>query len=412
MEPILIFRPNKKKQLKNDQKKLLMNFASNSSYAEAFRTLRTNLLFSLMEKNLKSIVITSSIEAEGKTNTAINLAYSIAQTDQKVLLVDGDLRRPRLSVLFGMRKQIGVTDLVSNIFGTPLSKGRLKDFSIKDLVQFVRLQARTCILDIENSETQVAIYFESGQMKDIIWKNRPESKRLANTLIKDKLLSQKEADLALGHQLNSVRRLGSILQTMGFVSKKDISKALAVHTIEAIQAISGMTKGSFTFSSQSLDEQRPATGSEIEFNKLYAEFSTTTGFQYLTHVIDSAIKDTEVSNLFVLPAGSVPPNPSEILGSIRAQFLFDQLKSRFDFIVIDAPPVMPATDALVITPRTDGAVLVIKAGQADKRIIQVVLDQFKKAGLPIIGTVLNRVDMSKEGYYRYYRKYYSSYYGE
>ncbi|MBU0465675.1 MAG: capsular biosynthesis protein, partial [Proteobacteria bacterium] len=85
---------------------------------------------------------------------------------------------------------------------------------------------------------------------------------------------------------------------------------------------------------------------------------------------------------------------------------------RFDFIIIDAPPVMPATDALIITPKTDGAILVIKSGHTDRKIIQIVLDKFEKAGQPIIGAVLNRVNMKKEGYYRYYKKYYSSYYGK
>ena len=247
-ECIVIFRPNKEKKRKKDLENLLMNFPSNSSYAESYRTLRTNLFFSLMEKNLKSIVVTSSVESEGKTTTVINLAYTIAQTDRKVLMVDGDLRRPHLSSLFGMRKETGVTGLISDVFGVSLNKGKLKDFSVKDLVQLVRLQSRTCCLDLENSDTQVAVYFETGRMVDIFWKNRPESKRLANTLIKEKLLTKKEADLALGHQQKSARRIGTILQTMGFVSKKDISKVLTVHTIEAIRAVSGIAKGTFSFS--------------------------------------------------------------------------------------------------------------------------------------------------------------------
>ncbi|WP_413907450.1 DUF4388 domain-containing protein [Desulfobacula sp.] len=91
---------------------------------------------------------------------------------------------------------------------------------------------KKCCLDLENSDTRVAIYFERGRMKDIYWKNRPELKRLANTLIKDKLLTKKEADLALGHQQKSARRIGTLLETMGFVSKKDISKVLSVHNKE------------------------------------------------------------------------------------------------------------------------------------------------------------------------------------
>ncbi|MBU1696918.1 MAG: DUF4388 domain-containing protein, partial [Proteobacteria bacterium] len=170
-----MFRPDKEKKRKKDLKNLLVNFPSNSAFAESYRTLRTNLFFSLMEKNLKSVVVTSSVEAEGKTTTATNLAYTIAQTEKKVLLIDVDLRRPHLSALLGMRKKTGITGLISNVFGVSLNKGTLKDFSVKDLVQLVRLQSKTCCLDLENSDTRVAIYFERGRMKDIYWKNRPES---------------------------------------------------------------------------------------------------------------------------------------------------------------------------------------------------------------------------------------------
>ena len=409
----MIFKPSKEKKRKKDLENLLVNHPANTSYAESYRTLRTNLFFSLMEKNLKSIVITSSVESEGKTNTAINLAYTIAQSNKKALLVDADLRRPHLSALFGIKKEKGITGLISDVFGVSLNKGNLTDFSVKDLVQLARLQSSTCRLDLQNPDTRIAIYFETGRMVDIFWENRPESQRLANTLIKDKLLTPKEAHLALGQQQKSVRRLGTILQTMGFVSKKDISKALSVHTVEAIRALSGITTGEFAFSSQTLDEQRAASNHEIDFNNLYAEFgSSTNGFHYLAQAIDSAVNQTETPNLFVLPAGIVPPNPSEILGSFRAGFLLDQLKSRFDFIIIDAAPVMPATDALVLTPKTDGAVFVIKSGHTDRKIIKEVLGRFEQAGQPIIGTVLNRVNMKKEGYYRYYKKYYSSYYGQ
>ena len=94
------------------------------------------------------------------------------------------------------------------------------------------------------------------------------------------------------------------------------------------------------------------------------------------------------------------------------EFLMQYLKKNFDFIVIDSPPVMPATDAILMAQRTEGTIMVMKCGHADRKIIKGVLDQYNTAGLPIVGTVLNQVDMKKEGYYRYYHKYYSSYYGK
>ena len=258
----------------------------------------------------------------------------------------------------------------------------------------------------------MVLYFERGVMTDIYWKNRPDSKKLANTLIREKLLTEKEAYLALGHQKKSVQRLGTILYTMGFVSKKDVSKALSVHTIEAIRALSSMGQGQFVFSPLADGEGKSAISQDIDFERLYAEFTTSEdSLKYIKTAIDNSIRETETKNLFILPGGSVPPNPSELVGSKRMEFLVQYLEKNFDFIVIDTPPVMPATDAILMAPRTDGTVFVIKSGNTDRKIIQDVIGQFKTANLPIIGSVLNLLDMKKEGYYRYYNKYYSSYYG-
>lgn len=406
---ILMFTPTKAKKRQKDLENLLMNQAAGTSYAESYRTLRTNLFFSLMEKNVKSVVVTSSVESEGKTNTAVNLGYAIAQTDQKVLLIDADLRRPHLSALFNAKKETGLTGLISKAFGISLNKGTLETYHISDLVQLIRLQSKTCCLNLESPDIQVSLSFESGRIKDMVWKNRPESQRLASTLIKDNLITQKEAALALGHQQKSVRRLGTILQTMGFVSRENIAKALSVQAMETIRAISRITAGTFAVTAH---VPHPSAGLDhyIDADTLYGEFSSTNGYHYLAHAIDAAVHPTQTPNLYLLPSGRVPPNPSEVLGSFRAQFLIDQLKAKFDFIIIDAPPVMPVTDVLVIAPRTDGALFVIKSGHTDRKIIQDVLDQFEKAHQPVIGAVLNRVNMQKEGYYRYYKKYYSSYY--
>lgn len=408
-----MFFKNKDKKLLGDKEILLEQFPSSSRFAESYRTLRTNLFFSVLEKNLKAVVLTSSVEGEGKTTTSVNLAYTIAQANRNVLLVDMDLRRPHLTTLFNMKREKGVSDLVTDVFGIHLTQGSLDSFPIGDLIRLIRLQCRTCCLDLENREARVAIFFEKGKIIDIYWKNRPESKKLANTLIRDELLTEKEAYLALGHQKKSVQRLGKVLYTMGLVSKDNLSKALSVHSIEAIKTVSAMKTGNFNFSALSSKDIEQCSGQDIDFDKLYAEFNVASDQGgYLEDAIEKAIQPTSTPNLSILPSGFVPPNPSELVGSERTRFLIDHLKDKFDFIIIDTPPVMPATDALLISPRTDGTILVIRSGHADRKIIQEVVGQFESASQTIIGTVLNRVDMKTEGYYRYYKKYYASYYGQ
>jgi capsular exopolysaccharide synthesis family protein len=408
----LIFQKSKKRTKEKDREKLLVSFPPNSRYAEAYRTLRTNLFFSDMDNEVKSVLVTSALEKEGKTTTAINLAYSIAQTDRQVLVMDCDLRRPYLSSLVADKPAWGVTELVTEVFGVHLTTGDLDTYDIFDLMQLSRMQKRSARLDLENDTTQATLSFEKGRLMDIHWKNRPNAKKLVNTLIREKLLTEEQARMALQHQKKTVHHLGSILHTLGLVSKKDLIKVMSIHTIEAIRAVCSMETGKFVFSTPARDQGKLSAQHDLDLDQLFTEFNTNEGsLKYCHAAIKKSILPTEVENLFILPSGVVPPNPSELVGSGRMAFLLETLKSQFDFIIIDTPPVTPATDALLIAPMVDGTLFVVKSGHSDRKIIQDAIDQFEAVKQPIIGMILNQVDMRKEGYYKYYQKYYSSYYG-
>lgn len=397
----------KKKKETQDGDSLLMNFSAKSRYAESFRTLRTNLYFSMMEKELNSVVVTSSVQSEGKTNTVANLAYTIAQAGKTVLMIDADLRKPGLTARFNLKKATGVSNLISDILGKHINEGRIADYGLNDLITLTELQKRTCIINIADAENEVDLYFLKGELVDIYWKNRPESKKLANTLIREKILTDEEALLALGHQQKSVRRLGSILIAMGLVSEQNLSKILSLHMMEAFRVTADMVGGNFRIKTVSEDEIKPTSGNGFSFEQLYGEFlSGEDEHTYIKKAVDSAVQKTEVKNLFLLPAGNVPPNPSELLGSTRATYLLKFLKQKFDVIVIDSSPVMPASDALLLAPQVDGVVLVIQSGETDKKLVKDTVQQLNKAKANIFGVLLNKADTSKDGYYKYYSKYY------
>ncbi len=408
----MFFKNKDKKTKEKERGNFLLRFPGNSIYAESYRAMRANIFFSLIEKQINSLVITSSLEKEGKTNTAVNLAYTMAQTDQKVLLMDCDLRRPHLSSLFSDKKDAGITELVTDLFSTRPTRGNLKTFSVDDLFLLTKLQKRSCRLHVANKDAQVVLDFEKGVVTNIYRKNRPEAKKLANALIGKKLLSKKNAFRALERQKTTNQRLGIILHKMGFVSKKEILKILFIQTIEATRTLSLMDDGKFVFLPFSYEEDKASIPKNVGFKKLYAAFSSDkNNFKYIKESINAAIKETEIKNFFILPSGSIPSKPSELISSKQMGFLLQYLKKYFDFVIIDTPPVMLLTDAIMIAPRTDGTVFVIKSGCTERKIIQDIIAQYRASNLPIIGSVLNLVDFKKEGYYyKYYHKYYSSYY--
>ncbi len=218
-----------------------------SAVAEAYRVLRTNLIFSSAEATGRALLVSSANPGEGKTTTVANLASSLAQNGSKVLAVDGDLRRPTIHQHFGIAKTPGLSDLI-------------------------------------------------------------------------------------------------------------VGKAKAS---EAIQA-------------------------------------------------------TRFKGLQVLPCGYVPPNPAELLGSSSMKEVILALRSHYDWVLIDTPPILGMADTQVLCRLVDGVILVVGAEISGRPAIERAVDQITGVGGKITGVVLNKVDLERNSYYsgQYYGAYYRSYYAE
>ena len=119
----------------------------------------------------------------------------------------------------------------------------------------------------------------------------------------------------------------------------------------------------------------------------------------------SYVQQTEVDNLYVLTAGPIAPNPSEILGS---QVMIDILKAveeSFDYVLVDTPPVLPVTDAAVVGGIVDGVILVIASGSTSPANAKEAKARLEKGGARILGVVLNKVDVAHSHSYDYYYYY-------
>jgi succinoglycan biosynthesis transport protein ExoP len=216
-----------------------------AAVAEAYRVLRTNLIFSSPSEGGRALVLTSANPGEGKTTTTANLAVALALNGAKVLVVEADLRRPALHQHFRIHKTPGLSDLI--------------------------------------------------------------------------------------------------------VSKCQASQA---------------------------------------------------------------IQSTRFKGLSVLPCGYIPPNPAELLGSANMREIVGALRSCYDWVLIDTPPVLAMADTSVLCSLVDGVVLIVSAEQSPRPAVQRSVDQVLAVGGKITGVVLNRVDLRRNSYYygQYYGEYYRSYY--
>ena len=219
---------------------LISEGQARSIRAEAFRQLRTNLQFVDVERPVRVLVVTSSVADEGKSTTATNLAVSFSESGRQVLLIEADLRRPRVADYLGLERAVGLTNVLAGQ------------------------------VDIED-----------------------------------------------------------VLQPWG--------------------------RG----------------------------------------------------GLSVLPSGSIPPNPSELLGSPRMLNLLERLKTRFEIIVIDTPPLLPVTDAAVAAAHADGAVLVARYGKATRGQVTTAVRSLQSVDARLLGTILNMTPIKgSDGYESYGYGYY------
>ena len=236
---------------------LIMHYDPKSLAAEAFRSLRTNIQFTSVEKKSKTLLITSSFVQEGKTLNSINLALSVAQAGDKVLLVECDLRKPVIYQNFGLNRDPGLTDYV---------------------------------------------------LGNYTWQ-------------------------------------------------------------EVVSNITDVMLGDFE--------------------------------------IDDILRTPGLDNLHIMTSGTQPPNPSEILSSERFRTFVKESAEHYDFVFIDAPPILPVADATEIAPIVDGVVIVYTVGKIARGVLKRAKSSLDNIDAKVMGVILNNVKPEiGPDYFRYHTQHY------
>ena len=147
------------------------------------------------------------------------------------------------------------------------------------------------------------------------------------------------------------------------------------------------------------DLRRPSIHKTLGMGPRSGLSNVLTGSATLEHAIT---RSSILPNLDVLPAGTPPPNPAELLASTNMRDVLEQLRARYDHIVVDTPPTLSVTDAVVLSPRADAIVLVIRSGQTTKQALRRARDILTQVNAKVSGVLLNAVDLSSPDYYYYY----------
>jgi capsular exopolysaccharide synthesis family protein len=124
--------------------------------------------------------------------------------------------------------------------------------------------------------------------------------------------------------------------------------------------------------------------------------------------LGEALVSLQSPKLAILPAGPTPEHPAELLESLAMKRLLATLRSQFDLVILDAPPVLPVTDPGILASQADGVLLVVRAGKTQRKTVIDAREQLKKAKANIMGCVLTHVEYYLPGYQRYYHYYRAS----
>ena len=154
-----------------------------------------------------------------------------------------------------------------------------------------------------------------------------------------------------------------------------------------------------------LDMRKPMIASMFAVEK---ELGVSDFVEDKTQNVDKFIKKTDIPNLDVMTSGFLPPNPSEILSSKTIEVLIEKLREKYNYVLIDSPPIIAVTDAMILANQVDQMIVVVRVDVTDKEIIKRSLEMLKGVDAKVTGVIVNGADVQK--YYSGYGYYYYYYY--
>lgn len=202
------------------------------------------------------------------------------------------------------------------------------------------------------------------------------------------------------------------LRTALLLSSADELRTLAVTSANAGEGKS-VTSANLAIVMSQLGHRVLLVDADLRRPRLHKMFELSNRIGLVSHLaggadLDDVMQETAVPNLFVVPSGPIPPNPSELLSSKRMRSAIESMRSMFDFVIFDSPPSLAVTDSTILGVELDGVVLCFRAGKILREEARGCCERLQLAGVRTLGTVLNRF-RPKPGLGRGYQYYYQAY---
>jgi capsular exopolysaccharide synthesis family protein len=157
------------------------------------------------------------------------------------------------------------------------------------------------------------------------------------------------------------------------------------------------------------DLRRPVINKIFKENNRYGLTNVLVGDKDLSEIIK--INNHLHPNLSYIPSGPIPPNPYELLGSKKMSEVIKELQNQADIVLFDSPPIIGFADGLLLANQVDGVLLVVEVKRVHREAVKQAKNQLEKSKAKILGVVLNKVDLKRDGYYYNYHYYnYQKYY--
>lgn len=248
-----------------------------------------------------------------------------------------------------------------------------------------------------------------------------EVERKLDTSVLGAVPTFQESDRSLGRRRSLVTALSprspvaesfrTVRTNLGFVAAGDAVGAFGV-TSSGPKEGKSTTASNLAITMAEAGQRTLLVDADLRRPMLHEIFSLESANGLTDHLagtlsLDEALRETDVENLSVIPSGTLPPNPSELLGSNAMKAFLEEARGRFDRIVFDTPPVMPVTDALVLSTLLDGVLMVVESGRTAESVARRTRTLLGNGGVRFLGVVLNNVragagyGYGKYGYYAY-----------